>query len=124
MAEIIDFPAEMSENQRAKFCQMLVNKDNEINELLNKIDKLEVKYNCGLTYNESEELRTKVNIAEFSYSEVERQLLKRHLRIIKYQDPKSANVNDFKIIKISIFERIKTKLLKLLPFKLKLERNQ
>ncbi len=118
--EKLDFPPGLQEEFRIAVCKLLEKKDKEIKQLNREVDKLEVKYNGSLTYNESEDLKTEMNKAIYLRHAIERELEKRNLVAIQYE-PTSGVVRpfDIRIERIPVWTRIKKFLAKLVPFEIR-----
>lgn len=106
---MIDFPVGLSEEVRIQVCKMLDKKDKEIKSLYKDIIALENKierFNGGLTYKESEALKTIVAINNGILEQVRGGLKNFNLRYVEYSDPKSPHAFPVKIERVTIFERL------------------
>lgn len=118
---MINFPPELSEEERLKICKMLEEKDKEIKQLYKDIIVLENKlesYNGALTWRESENFKTQVAINNGILEQVRAGLKKYNLRYVECKDPKSPHAFPIKIERISMLERFSTWLRSLINFKI------
>lgn len=102
--EAINFPAGMPEDERVKVCNLLVEKDNEIKRLDMEIDSLNHLIN-GKLYGESESLKDKNAVLEFTLTSIDRELQKINLKIIKYVPKNSPHMFEIKIERKTLWER-------------------
>lgn len=119
--DLINFPAGLDEEFRLQICRTLDSKDKEIKELNKEIIVLENKlerFNGSLNWKESENLKTQMAINNAIISAVYKELARFNLRPEQYQDSKSPNVLDVKLIKISLTERFRTWLKSVFNFKI------
>lgn len=119
--DLIKFPPSLPEEERIKICKMLESKDDEIKELYKEIIVLENKverFSGGLNYSQAENLRTQMGINNAVVAGIHKELKKHHLRAIQYEDSKSPNVFDIKLIRITFRERFKEWLKSLIKFEL------
>lgn len=121
MNRVVDFPPGLSEEVRIQVCKMLEEKDKEIKGLYKDIITLENKverFNGGLTYSESENLKTRMAVNTGIKEQIFAGLNKFHLRAVECDDPKSPYAHPIKIERIGISERFITFIKSLIRFKI------
>lgn len=119
--DLINFPPGIPEEDRIKICKMLESKDNELSSLYKEIINLENKlerFNGSLTYKESENLKTQTAINNAIVSGIYKELKRHNLRAVQYEDSKSPNVFDIKLIHIGLYERLTTWIKSLIKFEI------
>lgn len=122
MIQTINFPSSLPEEEKLKICKLLEEKDNEIKSLFKEIIVLEnriERFNGGLTYSESENIKTQMAINNAIVLGIHKELKKHNLRSVQYSDPKSPNVSDIKLERIPIVERFSAWIKSLIPWELK-----
>ena len=118
---MINFPLGIPEETRIQVCKMLEEKDKEIKGLYKDIIVLENKlerFNGGLTWKESENLKTQSAIQAGIVEQVYAGLNKFHLRAVEFKDPKNPYAFPIKIERIGFYERFSIWLKSLIKFEL------
>jgi hypothetical protein len=118
---MIDFPQGIPEDTRIQVCKMLEERDQEIKKLYKDIIVLENKierFNGGLTWKESENLKTQMAINNGVKEQIYNGLRSFNLRAVEYKDPKCPYAFPVKIEKIPILERLSAWLKSLIKFEL------
>ena len=124
----IEFPVGLSEEVRLQVCKLLVEKDEQIQKLEDKVFDLDAKlsdFAGSLNWRDAENLKQQMNIIQYENDASVRELKKFNLRVVRYlvddahpsQDG-TIRPFDIKIEKISILERLSIWIKSLIKFQI------
>lgn len=115
------FLPQLPEEERLKIANMLSLKDAEISKLYKEIIDLENKierFNGGLTWKESENLKTQTAIQAGIVAQVYAGLHNFNLKVVELKDPKSPHAFPIRIEKIPLWTRFSNWIKSLVPWQI------